>query len=250
MYSPKPYIGTDLLQYVQDELQAISRSQQETQALELRTVHSEPKKPREGMIVTADGVDWDPGSGGGAYVYFGGVWVFLGLQSTPLDLSIYMQKANNLSDVANITTARNNLLTGVPCFSVHKNGTNQTGVANSTTTQVTWPTEIYDIGSFFASNVWTPPAGRVALKFGFIADGTILAGSAVAASITKNGATTVFKSAVGTSITNAAWAYIDIEDVANGTDAYGAAVTFAVTGTATIRGVADQTWFMGHWISP
>jgi len=60
-----------------EEFRAISRELNETTALELRTVHVEPKRPREGMIVVADGTDWNPGAGGGAYVYFGATWVKL-----------------------------------------------------------------------------------------------------------------------------------------------------------------------------
>lgn len=66
-----------LADYLVSELDTLSRSLVETEALESRTVNVEPKKPREGMIVIADGTDWDPGSGGGPYVYFGGAWVYL-----------------------------------------------------------------------------------------------------------------------------------------------------------------------------
>lgn len=44
----------------------------------LLELHREPPKPREGMIVFADGTDWDPGSGKGFYGYHGGSWNFLG----------------------------------------------------------------------------------------------------------------------------------------------------------------------------
>lgn len=110
MYSPKPYLGSDLAglsQYLQEELQAISRDQQETQALDLRAVHAEPKKPRRGMIVYADGVDWDPGSGPGAYSWSGSVWTFLEAQGA--DTSIFLQRANNLSDLTNVGDAVSNL---------------------------------------------------------------------------------------------------------------------------------------------
>ena len=36
-----------------------------------------PAKPREGMIVVADGTNWNPGSGKGAYEYKSGSWVKL-----------------------------------------------------------------------------------------------------------------------------------------------------------------------------
>lgn len=38
-----------------------------------------PKKPRDGMVVMADGVNWNPsGSGAGYYGYRAGSWRFLG----------------------------------------------------------------------------------------------------------------------------------------------------------------------------
>jgi len=36
--------------------------------------HVAPPKPREGMLVYADGTDWNPGSGAGYYVYYAGAW--------------------------------------------------------------------------------------------------------------------------------------------------------------------------------
>lgn len=63
-----------LRQYVQEELEKISKEFNETIALDLRTVHAEPGRPREGMIVSADGLDWNPGSGAGAYEFVGGAW--------------------------------------------------------------------------------------------------------------------------------------------------------------------------------
>lgn len=112
MYSPKPFIGEataeNLSQYIQDELQAISRDQQETTALELREVHKEPIRPREGMVVSADGTDWDPGEGKGTYAYINGAWNFLGFVAPP-DLTIFVEKANDGSDFDDIPTVRDNL---------------------------------------------------------------------------------------------------------------------------------------------
>ena len=64
----------ELRQFVQDELEKISKELNETIALDLRTVHQEPKRPRDGMLVAADGSDWNPGAGPGTYEYVGGVW--------------------------------------------------------------------------------------------------------------------------------------------------------------------------------
>lgn len=46
--------------------------------IRLKQLHVAPIKTFTGMIVLADGTDWDPGSGAGVYVYYGGAWVKLG----------------------------------------------------------------------------------------------------------------------------------------------------------------------------
>lgn len=41
-------------------------------------LHVEPEKKRDGMIVVADGTNWNPGgTGAGAYLWIGGAWVKL-----------------------------------------------------------------------------------------------------------------------------------------------------------------------------
>jgi len=68
----------------------------------------------------------------------------------------------NFSDAGTGTSkiVKNNL-TGVnsdysPAFNVHKNGTNQTTIADSTWTKVTWSTERFDTAGNFASDKFTP----------------------------------------------------------------------------------------------
>lgn len=48
------------------------------QALFLEKLYAEPRKFREGTIVLADGIVWDPASGPGYYGYRDGAWRFLG----------------------------------------------------------------------------------------------------------------------------------------------------------------------------
>lgn len=43
----------------------------------LRELHAEPKKPRNGMVVYAEGADWNPGSGRGLYYRKDNAWVFI-----------------------------------------------------------------------------------------------------------------------------------------------------------------------------
>lgn len=65
--------------FVEQELQAIARAMaQATPAAYLSTLFVAPTKPREGMVVLADGAHWNPGSGNGFYGYRSGAWQFLG----------------------------------------------------------------------------------------------------------------------------------------------------------------------------
>lgn len=63
--------------YVEQELAAVSRELGETTALDLRQSFREPKRPRIGMLVYADGTEWNPGSGEGLYVFKSGGWTFV-----------------------------------------------------------------------------------------------------------------------------------------------------------------------------
>ena len=72
-----PASADDLLVWVMDQLEQISAEFQETVALELRPSFRPPDKPREGMIVYADGTRWNPGAGKGVYVFEGAIWTKL-----------------------------------------------------------------------------------------------------------------------------------------------------------------------------
>lgn len=48
------------------------------QQLVLDTRHAAPDKIEDGMLVKADGTDWNPGAGSGVYVYRDAAWHFLG----------------------------------------------------------------------------------------------------------------------------------------------------------------------------
>lgn len=72
-----PEVGTveELRQWLIGEFKALSQSLNETTELELRPSKHEPTRPRDGMVVHADGTSWNPGSGAGTYRRQGGVWV-------------------------------------------------------------------------------------------------------------------------------------------------------------------------------
>ena len=80
VYVPKkaPPLALDLASlqnfanWIEQEFGAVAREGSETVTLELRVSYREPVRPRDGMIVFADGTSWNPGSGRGAYIYDGG----------------------------------------------------------------------------------------------------------------------------------------------------------------------------------
>lgn len=66
-----------MLQYIDQELKAISQAFAEAKVLELRVSFAPPTKPRDGEIRYADGTSWNPGSGEGIYGRVAGSWVKL-----------------------------------------------------------------------------------------------------------------------------------------------------------------------------
>lgn len=78
-YEPEtPPLDEDLATYLFQELQRVAESFSEIEEILLVTLNSEPDKPRNGMIVVADGTNWNPGSGAGFYGRLAGSWVKLG----------------------------------------------------------------------------------------------------------------------------------------------------------------------------
>lgn len=136
---------------------------------------------------------------------------------------------------------------GTSSFSVHKNGTDQTGITSATFTQITWSTEVYDVGNNFASNLWTPPSGKVFLTGMAQITGTFTAGTAfMQLSIYKNGSE--FRTCIR-NIPSATFAQMEvtIDDIANGSDTYGLYIyAETASGTVTVDGRASRTWFMGN----
>lgn len=136
-------------------------------------------------------------------------------------------------------------------FRAHKNGVSQTGIASATATQVTFGTELYDNGSLFASNAWTPPAGNIVMSAEVLIQATIALGSPTVLEIRKNGA--VFTT-VNIAYSNTGFSAAQVGGVmdrANGTDVYTVYVTQTTTsGTVSVLGNSDQTWFSGVWTSP
>ena len=66
-----------LLRFFVGELQRLADSLTLTDYAGLNVLYASPKRPFNGMVVYADGAEWDPGSGEGFYGYENGAWVKL-----------------------------------------------------------------------------------------------------------------------------------------------------------------------------
>jgi len=76
-YVPGP-LPLDAQPWLIREINTISQaSDAPSPFVALQELHNEPQRPRDGMIVIADGTDWDPGSGIGAYFFQAGTWHFM-----------------------------------------------------------------------------------------------------------------------------------------------------------------------------
>lgn len=74
-----PTSPADVPGFLMREFAAIQQAANRAESfLELQPLATEPARLREGMVAEADGVNWDPGSGAGLYVYRSGAWVFIG----------------------------------------------------------------------------------------------------------------------------------------------------------------------------
>ena len=135
--------------------------------------------------------------------------------------------ATNTTDIATINNR--------PQFHVHKNSVDQ-NITGAAATLVTWGTEVFDIGSKFASNRWTPSAGRVLLTWTM----WVTVGG-VNAILYKNGA--AFKGTFEASASNALVGAVI--DQANGTDYYEIYVTGGGGGAYVVKGDPVWTFFSG-----
>ena len=78
LYVPEPLNPNpsqqELVGYLQKQLQQIGTAFGQSELYILDVAFEEPQKTRDGMLVLADGVRWNPGQGAGMYWYLGGVW--------------------------------------------------------------------------------------------------------------------------------------------------------------------------------
>lgn len=68
--------GTDI-KVLQDQVDVLLRRVLDLERAIASITYVEPPKVREPMVRIADGTQWNPGAGAGAYLYQGGVWTKL-----------------------------------------------------------------------------------------------------------------------------------------------------------------------------
>jgi hypothetical protein len=67
----------DIRRYLEEELRNIALEMQQFEIVQFRILYAEPTKRSDGMVVFADGINWNPGSGKGLYERRGAAWVKL-----------------------------------------------------------------------------------------------------------------------------------------------------------------------------
>lgn len=133
-------------------------------------------------------------------------------------------------------------------FRANKGGANQTaGISSATNSKVTFTTESWDTGSYYdtTNSRWTPPSGKVRICATVRCEN--LTGDPVVAYVYKNGS----QAAVGPLFLRsgvAGRAFVDFVDNANGTDYYEIYIYMVSSGTPTVIGSADESYFSGESI--
>jgi len=151
-----------------------------------------------------------------------------------------------------ITNSTNDIrLSAKPAFLATKGGTDQTAIADSTFTQVTFGTEVFDTGGYFSSNAWTPPAGLVLMNSTLLVSGTFSTGGQIAIMLYKNGVAYKQWNVAASSSFSGGSPQFSISERASGTDVYTVYVYADTTsGTASVSGNTLHSFFSGAWLSP
>lgn len=206
------------------ELQKIAEASESVEDFIPRILHVEPAKRIAGMVVYADGSDWNPGFGEG----------------------LYRRDKTNTSWVPLFDSSS---ITFRPTFFAHKNGTDQTGIVTSTHTKVTFGTEDWDIGSYFdaSDSSWTPPIGKYNINITLYCLSTGALDTAyMLVTLRKNGAVyRQFAARRSGATLDQSVQLVALVD-ANGTDKFEAYVFMDGAGNKSVGGSSALTFFSGE----
>lgn len=136
-------------------------------------------------------------------------------------------------------------------FRVDKNGSDQTGIADSTWTKVTWGNEVYDNGAYFASDKWTPRSGTHFLHSATYTSGSNMALNGInGIAIYKNGSLYLEALYVDYVASGALPMQISGLVEANGTDYFELYIYYDTNPatTGTLSGNAAFTYFEGFQV--
>lgn len=132
----------ELNEYIQRMFRGVAESVEsiiDGRILDIR--NSAPPKPRDAMVVYADGTNWDPGKGEGIYAYINGAWVFLSDQKLTTE---------EVQDIAGALIATGGTKTGISI--TYQDSTNDMDFAVSNPTVVVGNTT-FDSTSATATNI-------------------------------------------------------------------------------------------------
>lgn len=171
---------------------------------------------------------------------------------------VTVDDSNNLSGVAQLSASTMSLgspgrgisssigLSTLPAFLATKSA-NQTGVADATFTQITFDQESFDVGSYFASNTWTPPAGRVLIAGYSQLGGTVSTGLGVVR-IMRDGVAIAASQHTAVAALNGVALWVHVLATANGSNAFTMQGYLDVdSGTVTVFS-STNTVFFGIWL--
>lgn len=153
-------------------------------------------------------------------------------------------------DVERLTTLERGI-SDTPAFSVHKSGTDQTGVADGAFTLVTWTGALFDTHACFTSETFTPPVAGKYLLGATLTLQSSTATNAVYAVLYKNGARVAYgpiQRSPGTG--SIACSFCVLMDANGTTDNFKCYILHGMTGTRVIEGNIDETYFWGHYAGP
>lgn len=138
-------------------------------------------------------------------------------------------------------------LAALPTFQAYKS-VNQTSIS-AASTPITFDTEEWDVGGYFSSSTYTPPAGKYRLTVALEWTGlNAVDAELLSTLITKNGgADRVIRHARSGTSTNGFCDTFLVE--ANGTDSFAVRATKAGAGVGTINAGQTITWFCGEAVA-
>lgn len=73
----------ELISYLQRQNLKLQQVIDSLAAQEQGILHAPPPRVRDGLLVVADGTDWNPGSGAGPYMYYKGAWHYMTAADMP-----------------------------------------------------------------------------------------------------------------------------------------------------------------------